>query len=198
MGDTPKWRWGKDPRDPKRHKLSRATPLNFTKYKARNFAPPQTHEEATCWWTRHVRHEYWCRHTDTHLQPTARTACSAAVRFLPIRLTVNKAKKKSWNALIAHARTLPFLCSSQRTLFTTSPVGAVSVQGNVRSWARYVAYNCVHILYIKHTKTHVGSLVYVLFLWPSASNNIQSTGLFVLHNWGHKAEYVLSYWQSLI
>jgi hypothetical protein len=91
-------RWGKGPRDPKRHKLSRATPLNFTKYKARNFAPPQTHEEATCGWTWHVHPEDWCRHKNTHkhkhtysLQHV--TAYSAVVRFLPISLWVNKAKK---------------------------------------------------------------------------------------------------------
>jgi hypothetical protein len=78
------------------------------------------------------------------------TACSAVVRFLPIRLSVNKAKKKSLNALTAHARTLPFLCKSQRTLFTASPVGAVSVQGYIRIWVRYVACQlCAYILHIR-------------------------------------------------
>jgi hypothetical protein len=61
-------------RDPKRHKLSRATPLNFTKHGARNFAPPPAHEEATCGRTIHERHEYSDRHghNHTHVQPTTR------------------------------------------------------------------------------------------------------------------------------
>jgi len=85
--------------------------------------------------------------TDTHAHAHTYsrqhvTACSVVVRFLLITLSVNKAKNNTLNACSAHARTFSFLCTSRSTLLTSSPVGAVSVQGCVRCWSRYV-FVCV-------------------------------------------------------
>jgi hypothetical protein len=103
---------------------------------------------------------YTLAHTHTY-GPQHVTACSVVVRFLLITLSVTKTKKKSLNACIAHARSLSFLCTSRSTLLTSSPVGAVSAQGYVRCWSRYVCVCvcvcvCVYI-YITHTKTNDGS-----------------------------------------
>ena len=89
--------------------------------------------------------------TDTHAHAHTYsrqhvTACSVVVRFLLITLSVNKAKNNTLNACSAHARTFSFLCTSRSTLLTSSPVGAVSVQGCVRCWSRYV-FRCVNIYY---------------------------------------------------
>lgn len=104
-------RLGGSPRDPKRHRLSRVTPFNFAKYKARKFAPPPTHGETTCGWTRHVRLEHRDGETDrhhSHEKTTARHCQQGCGKFPADVFGLGREGGGSWIDRIARARTLPF------------------------------------------------------------------------------------------